>query len=225
MEENPEPLTFQELQETAKSRISLISQELDDGFDCITQHPRSITIFGSARTKENEHWYQEARRLSGLIVKYLKYSIITGGSVGIMEAGNRGAFESGGDSIGFTIKLPSEQTTNIYLTKEVNFEYFFTRKVSMTFAAEAYIYFPGGFGTLDEFFEILTLVQTGKIQRVPIILVGKEYWGALDTFIQKYLKKNKLIDDEDDSLYTITEDFDEVLDLIKKTPVRNGIPL
>jgi len=116
------------------------------------------------------------------VVKELSYPIFTGGGPGIMEGANRGALEAGGKSFGLTIELPHEQSTNPYLTKHLDFYYFFSRKVCMTFSAEAFIFFPGGVGTLDEFFEILTLVQTGKIEKLPIVLVGVEFWSKLDEF-------------------------------------------
>jgi uncharacterized protein (TIGR00730 family) len=138
-----------------------------------------------------------------------------------MEAANKGAFEAGGKSIGFTIELPHEQKDNPYLTGKVDFNFFFSRKTMMSFAAEAYIFFPGGFGTFDELFEILTLVQTGKIERVPIVLVGKEYWNILDDLIKKeMLEHHKTIEKDDMALYVITDDEDEVFEIIKNAPVR-----
>jgi uncharacterized protein (TIGR00730 family) len=138
-----------------------------------------------------------------------------------MEAGNRGAHEAGGESLGLTIKLPMEQVTNPFLTEHLDFNYFFSRKVCMTFSAEAFVYFPGGFGTLDELFEILTLVQTGKIPKTPIILFGKKFWKNLDKFIKKNLLKSEKIDKVDLNLYTITDDINEVLEIIKNAPLRN----
>ena len=140
-----------------------------------------------------------------------------------MEAANRGAIDSNKKehSLGICIKLPNEQITNPYITDSINFKFFFTRKVILTFSAEAYIYFPGGFGTLDEFFEIVTLIQTNKIERVPIVLVGNEYWKPLDEFIKKMLcDKYSTINKEDMDLYTITEDEDEILEIVKKAPLR-----
>ncbi|MDD3003247.1 MAG: LOG family protein, partial [Candidatus Shapirobacteria bacterium] len=127
-----------------------------------------------------------------------------------------------GRSVGLTINLPMEQVTNPHLTDHLDFKYFFARKVCLSFSAEAYVYFPGGFGTLDELFEILTLVQTEKIAPVPIILFGKRYWKNLDKFIRKNLLKREMIDKTDVNLYTISEDIDEVIDIIKKAPVRRG---
>jgi len=180
-----------------------------------------VTFWGSARTQSNDPDYKKAARLAARIHKELGYAIITGGGPGIMAAGNCGAYDAGGKSVGLTIKLPHEQTTNLCLTHHMDFQYFFTRKVCLAFAAEAYVYFPGGFGTLDELFEILTLVQTKKIAPAPaIILVGKSYWGGLDTFIRKHLLKGQKIDVEDLNLYTITDNEDEIIQLIKKAPIR-----
>jgi uncharacterized protein (TIGR00730 family) len=140
-----------------------------------------------------------------------------------MEAGNKGAYEAGGNSLGLTIELPHGQVTNRYLTDTVSFHYFFSRKVCMAFSAEAYLFFPGGFGTLDEFCEILTLVQTNKIAKVPIILVGVEFWTPLIEFFKNTLRARDMIDESDLELFTLTDDNDKILNLIKKTPVEIGV--
>ena len=141
-----------------------------------------------------------------------------------MEAANRGAFEAEGRSLGLNIKLPHEQVRNPYVTDSVDFYYFFVRKVMLSFAAEAYVFFPGGFGTFDEFFEILTLVQTKKIENVPIFLVGNEYWNAMKQHIMiDQMLKNKTIDEEDLNLFTITEDEDAIVDAIQDVPIRAGV--
>ncbi len=215
-------ITAEQIEDEIKNKISTISNEFQNGFNLIKKHPKSVTFFGSARTLEMEADYILARNLAKRIVTELpEYSIITGGSTGIMEAANRGAFEGGGQSIGLNIKLPHEQKINQYLTDTIEFEYFFTRKVCLSFSAEAYIYFPGGFGTLDELFEILTLVQTKKIDKVPIILFGSDYWNNLNNFIKETLLKSEKIDELDIDLYKITNNEDEVLDIIKNTPVNH----
>jgi len=179
-------------------------------------------LFGSARLPEDNEHYKQAQRIAYRIAKELDYAIITGGGPGIMEAANRGAYEAGGRSVGMTIHLPFEQTTSKYVKDELQFYFFFTRKVSMTFSAEAYLYFPGGFGTMDELFEILTLVQTEKIEKVPIILVGEDYWRPLDEFIKKtLLETHETISPEDLNLYTITDDEDKILEIVKNAPLRN----
>ena len=180
----------------------------------------SVTFFGSARLREGNPHYDMARRLAARIASELGYAVMTGGGPGIMEAGNRGAKEAGGDSVGLSIELPNEQGTNQYVTDVEEFHYFFSRKVSMTFSAEAYLYFAGGFGTLDEFFEILTLVQTKKIEPVPIILVGKDFWQGLIEYAQNTLLPAGTISESDLDLITVTDDEEEILSIIKNAPIR-----
>lgn len=217
-----QPLTIMELEKNSKRRTNQVTKELTEGFAFINSYPRSVTFFGSARFKENHPYYKKAQKISKRIFDE-GFAIVTGGGPGIMEAANRGAVNGGAKnrSLGICIKLPNEQRTNPYVTKSIDFKFFFTRKVILTFSAEAYIYFPGGFGTLDEFFEIVTLIQTNKIERVPIILVGNEFWKPFDKLIKKILcEKYKTIRKEDLNLYTITEDEDEILKIIKKAPLR-----
>ncbi|HEY4480273.1 MAG TPA: TIGR00730 family Rossman fold protein [Candidatus Paceibacterota bacterium] len=217
------PITLLELSEAAKKRVALISKEFTDGFEFIKNYPRSVTFFGSARTKEGEYDYERARNLAKRIVEELHYSVLTGGGPGIMEAANRGAYEAGGNSLGLNIGLPHEQLSNKYLTHEIGFHYFFSRKVCLSFSAEAYVFFPGGFGTLDEFLEILTLVQTNKIPKVPIILFGESYWKPLEEFFKKNLLPGNMIEETDLNLYLITDDEDKMLDTIRHAPVRIGL--
>lgn len=215
------PHTRRELHKAAKARLSKINQEFADGFEFIGSYPKSVSFFGSARFKENNEHYKEAQEIARRVCS-LGFTVVTGGGPGIMEAGNRGAKEACGSSIGFNIELPFEQNINPYVTHGLNFYYFFSRKVILAFSAEAYIFFPGGFGTLDEFFEIVTLIQTKKIEKVPVILVGKDYWDPLNEFIQKSIyDEHKAIDKADMKLYTITDDIDEVIRIIKKAPLRD----
>lgn len=216
-----QPLTLSELESQIKKRVSLISKEFLMGFSFIKDTPKTVTFFGSARTISKESDYQNAYELAKGVAK-LGYAVVTGGGPGIMEAANKGAFEVDGNSFGLTIQLPKEQVTNPYLNKAINFEYFFTRKVSLTYAAEAYVYFPGGYGTLDELFEILTLVQTNKIVRVPIILFGSHFWKPLEKFIEEYLLENEKIDKADMKLFVITDSIEETLSIIKEAPIRNA---
>lgn len=219
-----EPLGREEAREQIKSKVARIDKEFLAGFEFITSFPRSVTFFGSARFREHNEHYIQARRLAGKIVKELGYTILTGGSAGIMEAANRGAFEAGGESVGLNIRLPHEQGGNKYTTSSLEFSYFFARKVALSFAAEAYIFMPGGFGTLDEFFEIITLVQTHKIRRVPIFLVGKDFWEPLHAFIvSNMLEIHQAIGKNDTDLYTITDDEDEIVAAIRDVPVHDGI--
>lgn len=220
---NVEPITFTKLDEETAQRVDRISEEFKNGFTILKQANHSVTFWGSARTVADEKMYKKAENLAARIVNELGYAIITGGGPGIMAAGNCGAYDAGGKSVGLTIKLPYEQKTNLCLTHHMDFKYFFARKVCLAFAAEAYVYFPGGFGTLDELFEVLTLVQTKKISPAPsIILVGKKYWKGLDKFIKKTLLKQEMIDKEDINLYTITDDDDEIIELIKNSPIRKN---
>lgn len=219
---NVEPITFAELNSDAQTRVHKINDEFEKGFRLIQSIERSVTFWGSARTKPDEKDYIKAKNLASRISKELGYAIVTGGGPGIMAAANCGAYDVGGHSVGLTIKLPMEQTTNICLTHHMDFKYFFARKVCLAFAAEAYIFFPGGFGTMDEFFEILTLVQTRKMDKVPIILVGKDYWNNLLTFIKNSLLKNEKIDAEDMSLFTITDSDDEIIKIVREASVRKN---
>ncbi len=197
-------------------RMRQINKEFKQAFKLLRNHKNTVTFFGSARLDPDNLYYKQARDLADLIVRETGASVITGGGPGIMEAANRGAADEHGNSIGMTIQLPMEQVTNEYVNRSVDFYYFFSRKVALSFAARAYIYFPGGFGTLDEFFEILTLKQTERIKPVPIILVGSDFWKPLDSYIKNELVKTyKTIDSEDVNLYTITDDNEAVLRLVK----------
>ncbi|MFA7216705.1 MAG: TIGR00730 family Rossman fold protein [Candidatus Paceibacterota bacterium] len=216
-------LTREEILETAKSRVSLITREFQNGFDFISNYPKSVTIFGSNRVDKNNSYYKQSESIARRIAKDLGYAVLTGGGLGIMEGANKGAFEAGGQSLGLGIKLPHEQGLNAYLTDESNFYYFFSRKVCLSFSAEAFIFLPGGFGTLDEFFEILTLVQTRKIEKIPIILLGSDFWSKFDEIIKKEMISREFIDEEDTWLYVITDDEEDIIDIIKRAPTRNGI--
>ncbi len=204
-----------------ESRICVVNEELRQGLDILTAIEKSVTFFGSARLPTDHPYYQKAQRLAHRVVSDLAYAVVSGGGPGIMAAANQGAFEAHGTSIGLTIKLPMEQVTSPYVTTEVPFYFFFTRKVALAYSAEAYLFFPGGFGTMDEFFEILTLVQTNKIASVPIVLVGEEFWKPLDAYMRSmFLEKYQTIDPQDMNLYTITDDEDVIMDIIKKAPIR-----
>lgn len=220
MDKTTKPLSFIEMAKAAKKRVSVISKEFSEGFDFLENYPRSVTIFGSTKSVPGDKNYEKAVRIAGRIVKELRYSVITGGGPGAMEAGNRGAYEAGGNSLGLTIELPKGQMTNRYLTDTVNFHYFFSRKVCMAYSAQAFIFMPGGFGTLNELMEILNLVQTAKIRKVPLILVGIDFWKPLIQFFNDILlKDNKFIDGEDITLFILTDDENEILKIIKEAPV------
>lgn len=216
-----QPLTLPELEAQIKKRVNVISREFLAGFNFIKDTPKTVTFFGSARTICSETDYQNAYNLAKEVAK-LNFAVVTGGGPGIMEAANKGAYEIDGHSFGLTIQLPKEQVTNKYLNKNLRFQYFFTRKVSLTYAAEAYVYFPGGFGTLDELFEILTLIQTNKIVAVPIILFGSHYWNPLLSFIKKHMLETEKIDVADLDLFVITDSIEEAVEIIKQAPIRNA---
>ncbi len=197
-----------------EARIGRIEREFADGFDMVNNHQYTVTIFGSARSPENGHDYQLARALAGELAEE-GFSIVTGGGGGIMEAANRGAYEAGGKSIGMNIKLPHEQELNPFVTESMAFRYFFARKVMLVYAASALICFPGGFGTMDELFEVITLVQTGKMPRLPIILVGSNFWQPLDTLIrQQMLTGQGMISSGDEKLYTILDDIEAIKNIV-----------
>lgn len=215
------PITLKRMNEIIKKREKITVKEFDRGYNLIKKYPRSVSILGSARFKEGNVYYKQAESLAARIVKELKYAVVTGGGPGIMEAANKGAYEAGGVSLGINIKLPKEQNINKYVTESADFEYFFSRKTILFFSAETYVYYPGGFGTLDEFFEIATLIQTKKIPKVPIVLVGKKFWEPLLKLIEEELyEENATINKEDMNLYKIVDNEDEIIEIIRRAPYR-----
>ncbi len=208
------------IEKDLKSRSNRVSKELLKGLEAISRYPKSVTFFGSARLKPSNEYYQIAKNLASKVCQE-NFAVVTGGGPGIMQAANQGTFETCGYGIGFNIELPFEQVINPYVTHGVNFHYFFTRKVSMTFSSEVYVYFPGGFGTLDELFEIVTLIQTKKIPKVPVILIGKEFWQPLLDYAENTLLNTfNTISKADLKIFTLTDDVDEALKIIKKAKMR-----
>ena len=189
--------------------------EFVEAFNILNKYPRRVTVFGSARDLDTNQQYREMACELGRRLATAGFAVVTGGGNGIMGAANKGAMEVGGGSIGFNIKLPHEQHPNPYTTDDLTFKHFFTRKVALAFFAQAYIYFPGGFGTMDELFEIITLMQTKKMPRLKIILVGRDYWSGLQQFIQTKMLPMKVISDGDDQIFTIVDTIDEVMELVK----------
>ena len=216
------PITPDDIELDEKNGLETINSEFKAGFDFIKKYDRSVSFFGSSRFTEEDEHCKDAYELAKKIVKELDYAVVTGGGPGIMQAANHGAYDAKGRSLGLTINLPREQLSNHYLTDKVGFHYFFIRKTLLTFAAEAFVFYPGGFGTLDEFFGIATLVQTNKIPKVPLILVGRDFWEPLDHFIKKsMLETHHSIDAIDRDLYAISDSHSDIIDLIRKTPVLN----
>ncbi len=196
-------------------RMFRIIGELVAGFELLRKYGLAATIYGSARAAADSHECGEAEKLAQLLAAD-GFTIISGGGNGIMRAANKGAYESGGKSIGLNIKLPTEQHLNGFVTESLLFHFFFTRKVALAFASEIYIFFPGGFGTLDEFFEIVTLVQTKKIHPVPVILVGKDYWTPLLDWLRSYgLEKYHYINEADLNIMQVVDSADEAHGLVQ----------
>ncbi len=212
---SPEPLVSKPNQ-LESWRVFKIMSEFVEGFDMIGKYTMAATFFGSARTCPDDKSYQDATLLAAKLAKS-GFAVITGGSLGIMEAANKGAYDAGGVSVGLNIKLLDNQPTNKFTTEAMTFDHFFVRKVMLTFASEVYIYFPGGYGTLDEFTEILTLVQTKNIKQVPIVLYGKEYWAPIIALFKEHLfEKFNAISETDLSLFQIVDSVEEAYDYIKK---------
>lgn len=203
------------LQAKESWRLFRILAEFVDGFEVLPKVYPGVTIFGSARTRPEEPDYQKAEALGRLLVK-AGFSVITGGGPGIMEAANKGASEAGGYSVGLNIKLPMEQEPNPYANVKLEFRYFFIRKVMLAKYSVAFVFFPGGFGTMDEMFEILTLVQTKKIRPVPIVLVDRNFWKPLyNWFVKSLIPLNK-ISPSDVELFKILDEPEEIVNYIKE---------
>jgi uncharacterized protein (TIGR00730 family) len=191
-------------------QVLRMQSEFIKGFDELSELSPCISVFGSARTKKDDKYYNEAVKLSELIIKS-GYGVITGGGPGIMEAGNLGAYNKGGKSIGIQIELPFEASANEYIDKLVSCRYFFTRKVFFLKYSQAFVAFPGGFGTLDELFETITLVQTGHMRMVPIVLVGKEYWKGMVKWIKKTMLEDGKISKKDLDLFKVVDTAEEAM--------------
>ncbi len=202
-------------------RIFRIMSEFVEGFEFLSKLKGEVTIFGSARATSASPRYKAARDLGFKLAKK-GYTVITGGGPGIMEAANRGAFEAGGESVGLNIQLPIEQRTNRYVKKGMGFHYFFTRKVMLSASAQAYVFFPGGFGTLDEMTEMVTLVQTGKIpSNVPVILYDKKFWQPfLDWVKTAMTEQHRYVETEEMAIINLVDTPEEAIKIIAKTRER-----
>lgn len=199
---------------TESWRVFRIMAEFIEGFETLTPIGQAVTIFGSARTRPDDPMYQAAEKTARLLAK-AGFAVITGGGPGIMEAGNKGAIEAGGVSVGCNISLPHEQETNKYQTLTLDFHYFYARKVMFVKYASAFVCFPGGYGTLDEFFETITLIQTLKSEAFPVILFGSDYWNGLIDWIRKTLA-GPFIDREDLNIFRVVDTPEQAVAEIKR---------
>ncbi len=200
-------------------RVLRIMGEFVDGFDVLARIGMAVTVFGSARIKEGSPYYDAAREVGrGLAER--GYAVITGGGPGLMEAANRGANEAGGLSIGCNIELPHEQSPNPYANLSIDFRYFFVRKTMFVKYSEAFVVFPGGFGTLDELFEALTLIQTAKVERFPVVLYGSEYWSGLLDWIRDRLLVEGMVSQSDLDLIQVVDTTEEVCSIATSGPPR-----
>lgn len=208
--ESPRP---DEFTHTDTWRVFRIMGEFVEGFDDLASLTRGISIFGSARSKPDDYDYKAAQETAALLARE-GFAVITGGGPGIMEAANRGAFEAGGLSIGCNIELPFEQRPNQYQTRSLTFKYFFVRKMMFVKYSLGFVIFPGGFGTLDELFEALTLIQTKKIRDFPVVLFGMDYWGGLLTWLRETVLPGGKIAENDLRLFHITDSPSEVVKIV-----------
>ena len=202
-------------------RVFRIMSEFVDGFEELSEIGPAVTVFGSARSKPSDKYYKLAEKIAAKLVK-AKYAVITGAGSGIMEAANKGAKEAGGKSVGLNIDIPVAQNPNKYVTQLLDFRYFFCRKVMFVKYAKAFVVVPGGYGTMDEFFESITLIQTLRIRPFPVILIGKEYWSGLISWMKKQMLTNKLIDKKDLNIFKVTDNADEVIRIIKAFYKKKG---
>jgi uncharacterized protein (TIGR00730 family) len=198
-----------DVEEEDALRLDRIREEIEGAFEALRDVEEGVSIFGSARVKEDHPWYELTRETAACLSGH-GYAVITGGGPGLMEAANRGAKEAGGESIGLNIELPHEQHPNPYLTRSLDFHYFFARKLMFVRYARAFVIMPGGFGTMDELFEALTLIQTERIHHFPVILVGSAFWDPLLEWIDLGLEDNGLISPGDKELLVVADDPGQV---------------
>jgi uncharacterized protein (TIGR00730 family) len=200
-----------EPQPDLERHVGAIAQEFREGFEAVDKIDRpAVTIFGSARIREGDPVYEQAREAARRFAEH-GWAVVTGGGPGVMEAANRGAQEAGGLSVGFNIELPHEQRSNGYIDLSLTFRHFYARKTMFVKAAEGFLVFPGGFGTADELFEALTLIQTGKVLHFPVVLFDSDYWGELLEWVRDELLADGMISPEDVDLLFVTDDLDEAI--------------
>lgn len=200
-------------------RLERIRAEIEHGFDALRDVDNGVSVFGSARVPEGHRWYELARETAACLVDH-GFSILTGGGPGLMEAANRGAAEAGGLSVGLNIELPMEQRTNPYVNRSLRFHYFFARKLMFVRYARAFVIMPGGFGTFDEMFESLTLIQTRRVRHFPTILVDTEHWRPLLDWLQRDVEADGLIAPQDDDLLILADHPEEVCDHVRAASER-----
>jgi uncharacterized protein (TIGR00730 family) len=200
-------------------RALRIEGEVIEGFDTLARLGPAVSIFGSARTHDDDPYYAAAREMGASLARK-GITVITGGGPGIMEAANRGAAETGGVSVGLGIELPHEQRINEYCNIALNFRYFFARKLMFVKYAQAFVIFPGGYGTFDELFESLVLVQTGKIDHFPVILFGSDYWRPMTEWLTGMVREHEMISDDDLEIFRLTDDIEESIAVIERAFVR-----
>ncbi|OGL96427.1 Rossman fold protein, TIGR00730 family [Candidatus Uhrbacteria bacterium RIFOXYB2_FULL_45_11] len=223
------PLSAQEVCNTTKPtsihdmswRIFRIMAEFVEGFQVLSETSKEVTFWGGTQIQPDSHWYKVAEELGEKLAND-GFTIITGGGPGIMEAGNKGAAKAGGVSVGFNILLPKEQHLNAYVNKGHSFHYFFSRKVVMAASAQAYVFFPGGFGTMDEFFEIVTLIETGKMQKTPVVCVGKEFWNGLFEWLRTVQRDQfHTIHNADLNLIQLVDTVEEAFQIVSRSEERS----
>lgn len=202
--------TIERLNLADLERASAYAKDLSDGLKIVRTFPQGVTIFGSARLPQENKYCKKARELGQLLAQN-GHTVITGGGPGIMEAANQGAYEYGGRSIGLNITLSHEQHPNPYLTDMLQFKYFFARKVMLAMSAKVYVFFPGGYGTMDEFSEITILMQEGKMPKMPVYLFGKSFWRPLERFYTTKMVPNKLVKASDLKIFKITDNVKEIV--------------
>jgi hypothetical protein len=200
-------------------RVERIRVEIDSAFDALRDVENGVSVFGSARVEEGHRWYELCRETAACLARH-GFTVITGGGPGLMEAANRGAADVGGESVGLDIELPHEQHANPYATRSLNFHYFFARKLMFVRYARAFVIMPGGFGTLDELFEGLTLIQTHRIRQFPMILVDGDYWRPLLSWIDDVIEEDGLISPGDKELLHVADTPQEVCELVRAASER-----
>lgn len=201
----------------SSSDLVQMLQEVVTGLEALPAVHPAVTIFGSARVHPDDPLYARTEELGRRLVEH-GFAVITGGGPGLMEAANKGAAEAGGASVGVNIWLPHEQKPNPYATLSLEFRYFFIRKMMLMKFCSAAVFVPGGFGTLDELFEVLTLIQTRRLRPIPCVLYGTEYWGSLTDFLKQQVAARGFIDVADLDLFTVTDDIEEVIEVVRRQP-------